>query len=72
MRAVPMSVLMSVIVFMLLLLVMTIMRVSMIVRVTMTMGALRTAGQQPGADHIDGQTKHGNRDRLVEADRDRL
>ena len=44
----------------------------MIVRVTMTMSALRTAGQQPGADHIDGQTKHGNRDCLVEADRDRL
>src|SRR3954452_8823664 len=68
MRAVPMSV----IVLMLLLLLMIIMRVSMIALVSMVMGALITAGQQPGADHIDHQTKHGNRDRLVEADRHRL
>ena len=38
----------------------------------MTMAVIVPAGQQPGADDIHHQTQHGDRDRFVEADRDRM
>ena len=41
-------------------------------RVIMAVTVMMSAGQQPRAGDIDRQTKHGDRDRLVEADGNRI
>src|SRR6266404_8780971 len=45
---------------------------AMVVRLTMAVAVMMPAGQQPGAGDIDREAKHSNRDRLVEADGNRI
>jgi hypothetical protein len=44
----------------------------MTMRVTMAVATVMPAGQQPGAGDIDRETKHRNRNRLIEADGNRI